>query len=47
MRYFFPLELELFLDRAGFSLLELGGVSRFDAEPDPPPGTSSLLRAPA
>ena len=35
MRFFFPLELELFLDRAGFSLVELGAFPDFDAEPDP------------
>jgi len=34
MRYFFPLELELFLDRAGFSLLELGSFPEFHIEPD-------------
>jgi len=34
MRYFFPLELELFLDRAGFSLLKLGAFPDFDCQPD-------------
>lgn len=34
MRYFFPLELELFLDRAGFTLLKVGAFPDFDAEPD-------------
>jgi SAM-dependent methyltransferase len=35
MRYFFPLEIELFLDRAGLSLLKLGAFPDFDADPDP------------
>ena len=35
MRFFFPLELELFLDRAGFSLLKLGAFPDFDVDPDP------------
>jgi hypothetical protein len=34
MRYFFPLELELFLDRAGFSLLTLGAFPNVTADPD-------------
>ena len=34
MRFFFPLELELFLASAGFSLLRLGAFPTFDAEPD-------------
>lgn len=34
MRFFFPLELELFLDVAGFSLLRLGGFPDFAADPD-------------
>jgi SAM-dependent methyltransferase len=33
MRYFFPLELELFLDRASFSLLRLGAFPGFATEP--------------
>lgn len=35
-RYFFPLELELFLDLAGFDLLQLGAFE----EPDRAPGAS-------
>jgi SAM-dependent methyltransferase len=34
MRFFFPLELELFLDHASFSLLRLGGFPDFTADPD-------------
>jgi len=34
MRYFFPLELELFLEVAGLSLLRLGAFPDVDAEPD-------------
>lgn len=34
MRFFFPLELELFLDQAGFSLLRLGGFPDFYADPN-------------
>jgi SAM-dependent methyltransferase len=34
MRYFFPLELELFLATAGFSLLRLGAFPDLDSEPD-------------
>ena len=34
MRYFFPLELELLLERAGFSLLRIGAFPDFGTEPD-------------
>lgn len=34
MRYFFPLELELFLDTANLSLLRLGAFPDFDRDPD-------------
>ena len=34
MRYFFPLELELFLTTSGLSLLRLGAFPDFDREPD-------------
>lgn len=34
MRYFFPLELELFLACAGLSLVRLGSFPDFDREPD-------------
>jgi SAM-dependent methyltransferase len=34
MRYFFPLELELFLSCARMSLLRIGAFPEFDAEPD-------------
>jgi len=34
MRYFFPLELELFLRCSGFSMLRLGAFPEFDREPD-------------
>jgi SAM-dependent methyltransferase len=34
MRYFFPLELELFLRCAGFAMLRLGAFPEFDREPD-------------
>jgi len=34
MRYFFPLELELFLATAGLSLLRLGAFPDVEAEPD-------------
>ena len=33
MRYFFPLELELLLHVAGFSLLRLGGFPNFTITP--------------
>ena len=33
MRYFFPLELELFLQSSGFSLLRLGAFPEFDQDP--------------
>ena len=33
MRYFFPLELNLFLESSGFSLVRLGAFPDFDAEP--------------
>ena len=35
MRFFFPLELELFLDRAGFSLLELKAFPDFNRRSRP------------
>ncbi|HEY6189400.1 MAG TPA: class I SAM-dependent methyltransferase [Pyrinomonadaceae bacterium] len=34
MRYFFPLELELFLRCAGFTMLRLGAFPEFDRDPD-------------
>ena len=34
MRYFFPLELELFLKCAGFKLIRLGAFPEFDRDPD-------------
>jgi SAM-dependent methyltransferase len=34
MRYFFPLELELFLRCAGFNMLRLGAFPEFEREPD-------------
>lgn len=34
MRYFFPLELEFFLQCAGFGVLRLGAFPEFDREPD-------------
>jgi SAM-dependent methyltransferase len=34
MRYFFPLELELFLDQAGLTLERLGGFPDFSVDPD-------------
>jgi hypothetical protein len=34
MRYFFPQELRLFLDVAGFSLLRLGVFPEFERDPD-------------
>jgi SAM-dependent methyltransferase len=34
MRYFFPLELRLFLDSSGFSLERLGAFPKVDDEPD-------------
>lgn len=34
VRYFFPLELELFLETAGFSLLRLGAFPDFATDPD-------------
>jgi SAM-dependent methyltransferase len=34
MRYFFPLELELFLQCAGFNMLRLGAFPDFDRDPD-------------
>jgi SAM-dependent methyltransferase len=34
MRYFFPLELELFLRCSGFGMLRLGAFPEFDREPD-------------
>ena len=33
MRYFFALELELFLEVAGFNLVRLGGFPNFPQEP--------------
>ena len=40
MRYFFPLELDLFLQSSGFSLLRLGAFPEFDQDRAKPPGTS-------
>ena len=34
MRFFFPRELELFLEVSGFHLLRLGGFPNFEKEPD-------------
>ena len=34
MRYFFPMELSLFLDCAGFKLVRLGAFPHFDQDPD-------------
>lgn len=34
MRYFFPLELSLFLESSGFNLIRLGTFPQFDREPD-------------
>ena len=34
VRYFFPLELSLFLESSGFALVRLGAFPRFDTEPD-------------
>lgn len=34
MRYFFPLELELYLQSSGFELIRLGSFPDFDREPD-------------
>lgn len=34
VRYFFPLELTLFLESSGFSLLRLGAFPEFDKDPD-------------
>jgi SAM-dependent methyltransferase len=34
MRYFFPRELELFLESAGFALVRLGAFPEFDQEPN-------------
>jgi hypothetical protein len=34
VRYFFPLELNLFLESAGFKPLRLGAFPEFDREPD-------------
>jgi SAM-dependent methyltransferase len=34
MRYFFPLELQLFMECAGFKLIRLGAFPDFDNEPD-------------
>jgi SAM-dependent methyltransferase len=34
MRYFFPLELDLFLQTAGFNLLRLGVFPQFERDPD-------------
>jgi hypothetical protein len=34
MRFFFPLELELLLDAAGFELVRLGAFPELDREPD-------------
>lgn len=35
MRYFFPLELKLFLECCDFSLVRLGAFPEFDRDPDP------------
>lgn len=34
MRYFFPLELDLFLSNSGFSLVRIGAFPDFDKDPD-------------
>jgi SAM-dependent methyltransferase len=34
MRYFFPLELQLFLECAGFTLIRLGAFPEFNTDPD-------------
>lgn len=34
MRYFFPLELEFFLQCAGFTMLRMGAFPEFDRDPD-------------
>jgi SAM-dependent methyltransferase len=34
VRYFYPLELNLFLESSGFSLLRLGAFPEFDKDPD-------------
>ena len=34
MRFFFPLELDLFLECSGFTLVKLGAFPQFDQEPD-------------
>jgi hypothetical protein len=34
MRYFFPLELNLFLESSGFSPIRLGAFDNFDRDPD-------------
>lgn len=34
VRYFFPLELEFFLERAGFATIRLGAFPEFDRDPD-------------
>ena len=34
MRFFFPLEVELLLSAAGFSLMRLGGFPEFERDPD-------------
>jgi hypothetical protein len=34
MRYFFPLELNLFFECCGFALLRLGAFPEFDRDPD-------------
>jgi SAM-dependent methyltransferase len=34
MRYFFPLELQLFMEDSGFTLIRLGAFPEFDKEPD-------------
>jgi SAM-dependent methyltransferase len=34
MRFFFPLELEHYLEHAGFELVRLGGFPEFEREPD-------------
>lgn len=34
IRYFFPMELELFLESAGLTLLRLGAFPEFDTDPD-------------
>jgi hypothetical protein len=34
MRYFFPLELNLFLECSGFAPIRLGAFPEFDRDPD-------------